>query len=334
MKRILKLLIVLVTFLVFNVYAQDNTECVLDMQIVGQGTLIDQSTNIKYNTNSTINMVCENGFNFLIVPEKEYKLANITYNNVEVNGELTSSGMRYSLSKLENNKILKITFVDEYEIMTVSDGTIELNYSTHANRLEYITTSTSVELSLSNIKSHINLETTLRLNINGVIVSFPAGFLDKYKDETIRFSVHEMGSNVLSDAQKKSIKEGVFYDINFFVQKEKVNTLDEEIEIKIPYKAESGYVPLMYYIDLEGEKTQVNFEYENEYLVFNTKKISLIGVAKEKTNISTDYDNTVDKVEKITKKLSSLDTSKIFTIGIIIAFIIYLIHDFLKKQKS
>ena len=333
MKKVIISVVLLLIFVIPSVNAVENAECNLNINIVGEGKLIDQSTNIEYKKNDVIQHACNTALNFLVIPGSNYKLNYVKYNNQLIGGDLIDVGMQYKIIPTLVDSTVSIEFISKFDISTVKIDNVDYNYIEGLNRLEVVLKNNNLDFSVVNLKDYINEKTVFYLELSDIKLEFAKGFLYQYLNDTLRINVHETGNNVLAEAQAKAVKNGTFYDFNFFVAGDKKNKFSNPVMVSIPYQLESGFTQRVYKVDADGNKVEVKSTYEDDTVNFELDEFSLIAISQEKNINSSNSNSSHGRFDKITDFLATIDTSILFTVFIIVGFGIYMYKDYKKHKK-
>lgn len=314
MKKVLLYLIISLSILTFNVKALSCTEhYIVNLTILGSGSVIDVKNDIEYTHDTSFKVECGTNLTIALNPSSDYSVESLKESSTLISGEIEQGKMTYHING-GTDLYLVATFKSNFEEKTVNDGNETLVYLPTLNKLKVQKNNNYVEVNFDNIKGIIDEKTIYNVNLSGLDLTFDHEFLNNVKNSLVKVSANKVSRNALAVAQQNAIKSGLYYDFNVLVNGEKQHNLPGKVSIEIPCSLENGIV---YYVDDDGNKEKIDSTYENGVIKFNTDHVSIYAI---------EFDE-----ETKTKGLFNQET--IFTIIIIVAFVIYLIVDFFKKNK-
>lgn len=315
MKRILIFLSIVSTFACLNVKAlvcEDTYN--VNITILGNGSIIDTKNEIEYSHDTSFKVDCGTNLSLALNPASDYSIASFKEGDTLLEGDLENDIMTYHITG-DRDLYLIASFKSDFEEKTVNDGNETLTYIPSLNKLKISKNLSYVQVDFANIKGIIDENTIYNVNLDGIDLTFNSEFLNSVKTSKVKVSANKVSKNVLSTAQQTSLDSGIYYDLNVVINEEKKHELPGNVNVEISYV---GQEPVVYYINDDGIKEEISSSYENGVVKFTTDHVSIYAIT-EKT--------VVEAEEKYAL------SDKVFTIGIIIAFVIYLIVDYFKTQK-
>lgn len=315
MKKLLFFLLVAITFFGGNVKAlvcEDTYN--VNLTILGNGSIIDTKNQIEYSHDTSFKVDCGTNLALALNPSSDYSIASFKENDTLLEGNLENDMMTYHITG-NRDLYLIASFKSDFEEKSVNDGNETLTYIPGLNKLKISKNLAFVQVDFANIKGIIDKDTIYNVNLDGIDLTFDSEFLNSVKDLKVKVSANKVSKNVLSLAQQEALDKGIYYDLNVVINDEKKYDLVGNLNVEISYV---GQDPMVYYINDDGEKEEVSSSYESGVVKFKTDHVSVYAITEKSTTAS-----------EATAALSD----KVFTIGIIIAFLIYLIVDYFKTKK-
>ncbi len=315
MKRILIYLSIISTFACLNVKAlvcEDTYN--VNITILGNGSIVDTKNEIEYSHDTSFKVDCGTNLSLALNPSSDYSISSFKEGDTPLEGELENDIMTYHITG-DRDLYLVANFKSDFEEKNVNDGNETLTYIPSLNKLKISKNLSYVQVDFANIKGIIDEDTIYNTNLDGIDLTFDSEFLNSVKNSKVKVSANKVSKNVLSTAQQDALDRGVYYDLNVVIDEEKKHELVGNVNVEIPYV---GQEPVVFYINDDGIKEKIPSSYESGVVKFKTDHVSIYAIT-EKTTIEAEENYAL--------------SDKIFTIGIIIAFVIYLIVDYFKTQK-
>ena len=315
-----KIFLFTITLLLFSITAVKAAKCNevynVTIDINGPGSVLYKELETNIPNDVTLKIACDEVLTLYTIPNEGYYAKTITSTDPKV--KIVKEQDYYKVSNITSNLTLVAAFdIDESNL--ISDGTNSFTFIKDANKIVGNFNTSVVNISLFNLGDYINNSTILELNLKDINITIPTGILNLYKKDNIKISFSETSENILSNSQNQSIDASTYYSFNFAVNDQKVDFLNFDINIKIPYETEKSVE--LNYISNDAQTEVINSTYTNNSINFKTNKIGIYAVKLGDEKKDNNYS-------------SSNGYDKIFTVIIVVGFVIYFIADYLKNKKK